>query len=175
MELLSARNKAQINNMLGSYGLGQLDDAAGLCSQLGFLIRDHEHFRQMLAACDPAMRRDMYDSLKLSLRFKALPFDSYMIETARQAEVKQLPIQNPDGTLRAYSPPEAKSKEAEIIQNAVEDGLAKGWLELICKKCTRFETFPGANKAAAIHAAREAGWTYDEVNGEGREICPSCP
>ena len=38
----TAQDKSAIDRMLQSHGLGRLEDGAGLMSQLGFLVQDHE-------------------------------------------------------------------------------------------------------------------------------------
>ena len=157
----SSAERSTINRALMSHGLGQL----------GYLIADHDEFRQLLVRCEPADRRAMYDSMKPYLRFEAKAFDTYIIEAQREAEAKQLPILDAEtGELRQYRAP-----EIGMAQTALEEGLAKGHLEVVCRKCTRVEVFSGLNKADAIKKAREAGWTYNELLGDGREICPICP
>jgi hypothetical protein len=65
----ATQDKSSINRMLVSHGLGRLEDGAGLLSQLGFLVQDHEHLRSLLVRCEPENRSAMYDSLKPYLRF----------------------------------------------------------------------------------------------------------
>jgi len=74
----TAQEKSAINRMLMSHGLGRLEDRAGLMSQLGLLVQDHEHFRSLLARCEPENRSAMYDSLKPYLRFTPKPLDVYI-------------------------------------------------------------------------------------------------
>jgi hypothetical protein len=52
---------AAINRMLQSHGLGRLEDGAGLISQLGFMVMDHEHLRSLLVRCEPENRSAMYN------------------------------------------------------------------------------------------------------------------
>jgi hypothetical protein len=42
--------------------MGTLDDGAGLISQLGFMVQDHEYLRSLLVCCEPENRRAMHDS-----------------------------------------------------------------------------------------------------------------
>ena len=76
---------AAINRMLQSHGLGRLEDGAGLMSQLGFMVQDHEHLRSLLVRCEPENRSSMYDSLKPYLRFTPKPLDVYISESAERA------------------------------------------------------------------------------------------
>ena len=100
--------KNRINRMLGQRGLAQLDEA-GLVSQLGFLVRDHDHFLSLLIACEPSERRHMYDALVLNLRFKARPLEEYVSEARADAEARRLPVQEPDGSLKEFKVPEIKT------------------------------------------------------------------
>lgn len=92
-----------LNRVLASHQLGTLDQQ-GVVQQLAFLVVDHEHFRELLAVCEPHLRRDMYEAMSGYLRFPARPLDVYMAETARLAVAKELPLQNADGTLSAFKP-----------------------------------------------------------------------
>lgn len=85
-------------------GLGQLEDGAGLCAQLGSLVQDHDHLRELLNVCEPELRRDLYESLKPHLRFEAKPLDVYIAELGQQAEIKQLPTIGENGQLVPFKP-----------------------------------------------------------------------
>lgn len=163
-----AQNKQILNRVLALAGFGQLDDP-GLPAQIAYLIEDHDHLRSLLTACTPEERGHMYEALAPNLRFKPLPLESYMIEARRLAE--RLPVWDSEqGKFVETAAPDIRTAQA-----AVNDAFAKGSLELVCRKCTRSEVFPGEDRAEAIKRARDAGWTYDEVKGDGREICPNCP
>ncbi len=169
------QNKVIVNRLLASAGLGQLEDGAGLLSQLGYLVRDHEHFRQLLVACEPDQRVAMYEALRANLRFTPKALDVYMSEAGAIADARQWPLLDAaTGQLRPHKPVDIRSDEY-IAQQAVVRSMAKETLTLTCAKCTKVEQFHGERKVDAIMAAREAGWTYDELNGKGREICPECP
>lgn len=156
--------------MLALNGLGRLDDP-GLPVQLGFLVRDHEHFRQLLAVCVPEHRTVMYEALRPNLRFTAKPLDAYMAETHEMVQREQLPTVTEDGKLESYRIPELRT----TVQLLVETASAKGWLTLVCKKCTFEDSFGGADRSDAIRKAREEGWIYAEpYDGGGIEICPKC-
>ena len=160
---------AQLNRVLGSAGLATLGEP-GLMAQLGYLVEDHEHFRQLLTKCQPELRRDMYEALRPYLRFSAKPLDVYLAESAQVAESHQWPIQDAEGNLRPYTPP-----EVGIAQRALDEAMAREHLTLTCVRCTRVETFSGLRKGDVIQAARLAGWTYGlDAEGNGREICPEC-
>jgi len=165
------KDRRAMNRLLGQAGLSQLNDPS-ILPQLACLVRDDAHFRSLVCACDPEGRRDMYEALAPNLAFKARPLHEYLIEAQRDAEARQLPIQNADGTLRAFNVPQVQT----IAQKAVEVALANEHLTLTCRKCTKQETFHGARKADAIQDARLAGWVYDAVSSAiPFEICPTCP
>lgn len=107
----------QVNQMLMSHGLGKLDDP-GLIPQLGFLvqmiIKTHEQFRELINRCESSKRPAMYEALRPYVRaFELKPLDVYIAELADLAERKQLPIQNPDGTLSEFKVPEIHVDRAQ--------------------------------------------------------------
>ena len=102
--------KDQLNRILQAAGLSTTGDPAALCAQIGYLVRDHEHFLSLLVACTPENRSTMYESLRPHLRFVPKPLDVYMAEAAMDAAARQLPVQNPDGTLGEYKVPEITSQ-----------------------------------------------------------------
>lgn len=181
----SAQERGAINRMLMSHGLGRLEDGAGLMASLGFLVENHEHLRTLFARCEPEERRSMYDALTPYLHFQAHSLDWYIARSAEKAERDQLPTIEADGSLKWPSDKTAPTfggqsvdtiaKDLADAQTAVNDQLAKYHLTLTCRKCTREESFTGDRKADAVLNARLAGWTYDEIKGDGREICPACP
>lgn len=167
------QDRSQLNRILQSHGLGRLEDGAGLMAQLGFLVEDHNHLRDLIAKCDPAERWNMYESLKPYLGFEAHSLDWYVSEAGRMAEAKQLPVMAPDGALKPFLVPQVHS-DAAFAQDAINRAFAKEVLTLTCAKCTKVAQFPGDRKIDAVFAARAAGWTYNELNNTGREICPAC-
>lgn len=170
----SATERQQINRFLGRAGLAQLDEPAALVQQMATLIQDHDHFRRLLAKCEPEQRYQMYESLAPRLRFTAKTLGDYMIESAQIAEERQWPTVAPDGTLLPFKTAEVETDEY-IAEQAIKAEQAKERLWLVCKKCTKEAVFYGARKVDAIRDARASGWTYDEVAGTGREVCPDCP
>lgn len=171
----TTQEKSRINRVLGSYGLPQLG-ASGLNEALAFLVcqdSDPERFfRDLLNKCEPSERPAMYESLRPHLSFTPKPLDVYISEMGELAERKQLPTITADGKLAPYNVPEIRT---ESLDAAISEALAKVHLTVACRKCTKAEVFHGKNRAEAIHEARMAGWTYNELDGSGREICPDCP
>ena len=165
----TAQDKSAINRMLMSHGLGRLEYGAGLISQLGFLVQDHEHLRSLLARCEPENRSTMYDSLKPYLRFPAKPLDVYMAESAERAASQNLPTHFNEPLTPELGP------DVAAAQAAVNDSFAKHTLIGTCRSCTKQEAFTGDTKYDAIVNARLAGWVYYEIDGQPREICPDCP
>lgn len=170
---------SRINKLLQTHGLGRLEDR-GTVSQLGYLVKDHEHFRRMLEACEPAERPAMYDAMSPSLRFPAKPLDVYLAETRAKAEREQLPILMADGSLRAFNPTEISSQppalsdqqkhELAIAQNAIAAAGAPKTLTLICARCTKAASFPGTFTSDCARDAYAAGWRRKE----GKDYCPEC-
>jgi hypothetical protein len=172
------QNRKTINNYLGNRGLSTLDDPQGLVTQLGFLVEDEKHFMQMINKCEPQFRRDMYESLRPHLRFAVRPLDVLIAELGMQAQIEQLPTVDNDGKFRAFRIPEIKTQLEDLVGEAV----CRWHLVLTCRKCTLENVFHGGRKADAIQAAREAGWTYNEIAAkdvDGKtisfEVCPKCP
>ena len=113
--------RRRINKMLGEHGLGQLDHP-GLVNQLAYLVRDHDHFRSLLIACEPDKRTDMFNAMAPNLRFKARTLEQYLTEARADAEARRLPIQAEDGTLKEFQIPEVKTSalDPETSQKAPE-------------------------------------------------------
>ena len=166
---MNIQDRLTINRYLGNRGLATLDNPGGLCQQLGYLVEDEEHFKQILNRVSPELCRDCYDALTPHLRFKARPLDVYLSELGAEAEAQQLPTVDEDGKFHAYN-----TADIRTVQRVVEESISSWHLTLTCKRCLKEETFHGGRRADVIFKAREAGWTYESANG-GRETCPSCP
>lgn len=200
----TAAEHAEINRMLQSHGLGRLEDGNRLLSQLGYLVRDHEHLRSLIGRCPPEDRVAMYESLKPSLRFAAWPLDVYVARTADLADRKNLPTLKPDGDFQFQSDARATGlcvceaivsirydddmtpicktcgrpvadPDQAVAQDAVNWALAKEQLTVTCMKCTKVAYFAGDTRAEAIWRARNDGWSIWEHEGQKREVCPDCP
>lgn len=163
-----------VREALAYLSLPSLDNPGALISMMGSMVEDHDHFRQLLVACEPAQRTEMYNALRPNLRFVPRALDQYISDAGRIAAERQLPLQGEDGKLHPYRVPEVESASA-IIARAMEESLAQDHLTLTCRKCTKQETFHGLRKADCVFAARQAGWSYDEIDGKGFEVCPECP
>lgn len=159
-----------LNRYLGARGLATLDDPHGLISQIGFLIEDHDHFRRALVKCEPEERGRMYEALRPHLGFEPKSLDVYMAEAGAAAEAQQLPTVDADGKLHAYRPADIRT-----IERLVDESLSTHHLSVTCRKCTQAATFHGYTRHDAVQKLRSAGWTWDEQNGDGLEICPDCP
>ena len=170
----TASERKKINSFLGRAGLAQLDEPAALVGQLATVIQDHDHVRRLLERCEPEQRYGMYEALAPRLRFKAKTLGDYLIENAQEAEARQWPTVAPDGTLLPYKPVEVESLEY-VAEQAIKADMAKERLWLVCKKCTKEAVFFGERRVDCIKEARSVGWTYQEIDGTGREICPNCP
>jgi len=100
--------RRRINQTLGEHGLGQLDHP-GLVNQLAYLVRDDEHFKSLLIACEPSERGHMFAAMAPNLRFKPKTLDQYLTEARQDAEARRLPLQAEDGTLKEFQIPEIKT------------------------------------------------------------------
>jgi|AmaraimetP72IA01_FD_contig_91_112206_length_2515_multi_6_in_0_out_0_2 hypothetical protein len=171
----SAAERQRLNHYLRKHHLGALDDR-GLPAQLAFLIDDDAEFSRILNTCEPEERRNCYESLKPNLRFPARPFEDYLTEWREQAEVRQLPVVQPDGKLRAYNVPEIETERMRRnIEASIADSVARYHLILTCRRCTFQEAFPGVNKPEALERARAAGWIHSHgEDSTGYEVCPDC-
>lgn len=188
---MNAHQKKAVNRLLAQNGLGQLSDP-GLIPQIGFLMgracTTHEHFRDMLNKCEPAERLNMYEAMRPYLRFEAKPLDVYIAEIKLDAEIKQLPTVQPDGSLKPFQTAEiitdpiaAAAAEAERDRKAAELAQANRILAqtvtskalwLVCARCTKEATFHGVYKSECVDLARAAGWHYSDT--EAVELCPNC-
>lgn len=162
--------RGKINRYLGDRGLSTLENPGALVQQLGYYVRDHDHFRQLLTQCEPAARSAMYDALSPHLRFEAKPLETYVIAAKEMAEREQLPQW--DAQTQAFAP--YKPPEIRTVEAAVAEALAKYRLDLVCRKCTRSESFYSTTKYDAVRAAREAGWVCMNEGPVSWEICPRC-
>ncbi len=171
-----------INHELKKMGLATLGEAGALMSQLAMFVRDENHFRSLLNACDPEDRRDMYESLRPNLRFELKPLDVYVAEMAIDAARRQLPTIGPDGGLVAYKPPPEIRIDDALATDAIAADIAKYRLHVVCVVCTAEDTFSGITQEDAVKAAREYGWRMgfkrvdvaDPFSREQVEVCPKC-
>jgi hypothetical protein len=177
------QNRKIINRYLGEHGLSTLDDPQGLVAQLGFLIEDDQHFKQVINRCDPKHRRDLYEALRPHLSFTPRALDVYIAELGMEAEIQQLPRLDEEGRFVPFRVQDIRvssdREEDELrssIREFVEAAITQHHLVLTCRSCTRTETFHGGRRVDAIQKARQAGWTYGlDATGGGYEICPECP
>ena len=164
--------------LLRRFGLPSMD-RQGFMEAIAQLVDGHDHFRELLTGCEPDQRHEMYEALRPHLRFEPKPLDVYLSEAGAIAERMQLPTWNDaEKKFEEFHPAVIAGPEGDVVQlvtTTIEELTAKGHLNLVCRKCTKTASFPGATVADAIQRARHAGWTYDELKGDGREICPECP
>jgi hypothetical protein len=146
-----------------AWGIGSLDEP-GSIGALARMVQDHDHFCEILRACDPPLRRDMYDAMSPNLNFPPHSLEWYIMHAKQHAESMQYPTMEEDGTLKAYNPPAAG------VKPPVEVPLEELWLQ--CAKCKKESFFLADRKADAIEEARKAGWAWDEYGIF--HICPNC-
>lgn len=181
------REKRIVNQALMSAGLGKLDDP-GLIRQIGFIVSktvtDHDSFRVLINRCAPEERRNMYEALKPYIRFELKPLDVYIAETMAEAEAKQLPVIGPDGNFKEFRiqdvkgeaiTPVAPPTDLQTAQRVIDASLARRELTLLCRTCTKENTFHGMRREDCVKLARETGWR--EVHHQfapDSEMCPAC-
>lgn len=146
-----------INRVLKAWGLPSLDQP-DVIPHMARLVQDHTHFCELLRACDPPLRREMYEAMRPYLKFPAKPLEEYIIAAKEHAEAAQLPTIEKDGTLKGFSVAEIDVPEFEL------------WVQ--CSRCEREGFFYGARRVDAIHEMRNAGWAWDE--GGMNHICANC-
>ena len=163
-------NRQTINRYLGNRGLATLENPGAMVQQLGFLVEDDQHLKQILNKCEPHERRNCYEALRPHFASRRGRWTS----TSRSWDGGADPGVADSGQRRQV--PRLRTPEIRSVQAAVDGEMAKHHLTLTCRKCTREETFHGERRAEVIFKAREAGWTYGlDGSGKGKEICPSCP
>ena len=146
-----------------AWGIGSLDEPGSIAA-LARMVQDHEHFGELLRACEPQLRKDMYDAMSPNLRFPAHALEWYIIAAKQHAESMQYPTMEANGNLKGYNPPQVGVKPAIEIP---EEEL---WLQ--CVKCKKESFFYAERKADCIEEARKAGWAFDEFNVF--HLCPNC-
>jgi hypothetical protein len=171
------QDRLRVNHELKRLGFGGLDDPK-LLDQLAFFIRSHEQFRGILMSAAPDQRRLAYESLAGRLRFAPKPLDVYEREAKERAEREQWDIWDGSAYPKPFKPGEVESEEyklARLAEEAIEDAAhekANGVLEVCCSKCTIASYFSAPKRKAAVKAAYDAGWRWEERNGAKRTFCP---
>ena len=159
----SQQETNSINRVMKAWGIGSLDEPGSIAA-LARMVQDHEHFGELLRACEPGLRKDMYDAMSPNLRFPAHALEWYIIAAKQHAESMQYPTMEANGNLKAYNPPAAGAKPAIEIP---EEEL---WLQ--CVKCKKESFFYAERKADCIEEARKAGWCWDHMGIFN--LCPNC-
>jgi len=155
----SADETNAINRVLKARGLPSLDHPEVL-AYFGSLVQDHTHFTELLRACEPGLRRDMYEAMRPHLRFAAWPLDQYVATAKEEAQAKELPTIDQNGDLHPYSMP------------VIEVELEPFELHVLCSFCDREGFFHGDREADSVHELRNAGWSWDTFNRTA--ICANC-
>ena len=126
------------------------------------MVQDHQHFTELLRACEPTLRRDMYEAMSPYLRFTAHPLEDYIIAAKAHAAAAELPVMDEQGVLHPYTMPVIATVEVPAVEL---------WAE--CSKCTKQAIFLGDGLNDAIFTMRTLGWAYDET-AQQRHLCPEC-
>ena len=95
--------------------------------------------------------------------------------SAERAAIQGLPTIDSVGNIHFNEPltPELGGDVA-VGQKAMNEAFRRHVLMLTCRKCTKTEMFSGGPKAAAVQAARDAGWVYDIFVGKGIPLSIGC-
>ena len=171
--------RTKINHELKKLGFGGIQDP-NLFAQMATLYTTHDSFRGLLMSTRPDQRRIAYEALKQHLCFIAKPLDVYEREIHEKAEREQWDVIHKDNPHwpQPFKVGEIESEEyklARLAEDAIQDEAhqkAKGVCELVCTNCTIVGRFPAATKKAALKAAHEEGWRWDERNGVTETYCP---
>jgi len=162
----SLQESNAIDRILKAWGLGSLEDSASVPA-LARMVQDDEHFGEILRACDPKLRKDMYDAMSPNLKFRPRELEWYIIAAKDHASSQQFPTIDDEGNLKPYMMPTVGSWLAgEVIEIPEEQ------LFVQCSRCTKEAVFFGERKADAISEMRHAGWAFDEFQTE--HICAEC-
>lgn len=155
----------EINKYLQRHGLGKLEDPNTM-HQLAFLVRDHAHFRSILAKLMPAKRKLCYDAMAGNLNFTAKSLETYIAEAAAEADRQNLPLYDSEtGTIT-----ERKGSLELAAEQAIRLGPDAKALTLHCSLCTAKGVFPALTRMQATQNAVEAGWHKKD----GLTSCPEC-
>lgn len=150
-----------INRVLKARGMPTLDQP-GVIVALAFMVEDHTHFTELLRACEPGLRREMYEAMSPHLRFTARPLESYIIAAKEHAEAAELPVMDEQGFLHPH--------RAGVVETEKDVAVVELWAQ--CVKCQKEAIFAGANTDDAIFTMRSSGWAFDEL--DYRHLCPEC-
>lgn len=150
-----------INRVLKARGLPSLEEP-GVLAALASLVEDHLHFMELLRACEPALRREMYEAMRPHLKFPVRPLDHYESAAQAHAAAAELPVMDEHGFLHPYTTPSVVTIEVPATEL---------WAQ--CSKCGKEAIFLGTSKADAIFTMRSSGWAYDE-SALQFHICPDC-
>lgn len=177
--MASASERRLMNKTLGQRGLAQLSEPRALILQLAMFVHDHEHFRQLLTKCDPLERRNMYESLRPHLKFKAHALDVYVSQAGQESERKKLPTIDEAGNLKPFQTSEIvfdplKAKANAAILDDIHKRMNSHHLTVTCVKCTRSAEYSGGTLVDATIKARKDGWVYSEKHGKPQETCEHC-
>jgi hypothetical protein len=104
----SLKERAEMNRVLARRGFAQLGDA-GVLAQLAYAVENERTLKQVLNLCEADERTTCYESLRPYLPFTPRPLDVLLAEIRMDAEIRQLPIVQSDGTLRAFNVQEVQS------------------------------------------------------------------
>jgi hypothetical protein len=153
-----------INRVMKAWGLGSLGEP-GAIAALAHSVQDHEHFSELLRACEPKLRREMYDAMSPNLRFPAHPLEWYIIHAKDHASSQQFPTLTADGNLKPYMMPTVGNAPPILVP---EEEL---WVQ--CPRCKKESFFYAERKADCISEMRNAGWAWNELTQQA-ELCPNC-
>jgi hypothetical protein len=157
----SEQESSVINRVLKARGMPTLD-RPGVVAALACQVQDHAHFMELLRACEPMLRREMYEAMRPHLRFPALPLEDYILGAKAHAEAAELPVMDEEGFLHPYSPGVVETEKVPPVAL---------WAK--CFKCAKESIFLGVHEGDAIHTMRNAGWAYDE-SAQQAHLCPEC-
>lgn len=169
---MNQKEKRKIENMLLVEGLAPLTDP-DLIEQMAHLVSNwpgdkHDYMRDLLSECDADKRSEMYSAIAPKLRFRALSLSQYEAQIALKAG--EMVSQGRMQVVGDRPKPIVIGEEKFV---AVPKQHATNAIATVrCHRCPKSDQFVEKTPAAAMIAARKAGWTREA--GVNKECCPEC-
>lgn len=167
-------DKRLLETLLMAHGFASIKDPAVIPffaqSIEKFQGDKHWFYRGLISECEPAKRRDMYESLRPHFtEFKPYPLASYESQIAEEASRMVS-----HGVMRVEGSRPDAVQIGDHKYVGVPDEFAKEFaIRLCCKKCGRYGSFVAETAVDAMQKARKKGWVRDHI--DLKEICHKCP
>jgi hypothetical protein len=162
-----------LNRILHNHGIASLDNPGECMRGLATRIKDHDHFKSILARLEPELRQHCYDSIAPNIkRFTPYPLDKYIALAAMDADHQQLPAWDGDKFV-AYNPFSMRTLFKRDIPLEAIARLAQAFTYFV----QDFERdFPGVEPIYKVHIIKVNGVERMQfsagvfINGEAQRI-----